>query len=254
MLSNQEIALHLDQAAKNASTISQISLKQELSLDQAYQIQDLSIQQRLARGEELLGYKLGFTSKAKMEQMGVHEIIWGRLTSKMDISKSKQLDLSQFIHPRVEPEIAFKLKQPIDKVLDRDNVYDYIDGVTCALEVIDSRYENFKFSLEDVIADNCSSTAFITGEWKDISTRISELPIRMSIDGTLVQEGNSNDILGSPINSLIEFSKLVQKYKVKTLSGMTILAGAATPASFIAAKNVVKANFDHLESLELTVI
>lgn len=253
MLSNQQIAIRLDEAATTATAIPQISLEQKLDLDQAYRIQELSIQERLSRNEKLLGYKLGFTSKAKMQQMGVHEIIWGRLTSTMNISESRMLDFTHYIHPRVEPEIAFKLKQPIERVLDEQNVYDYVDKVACALEVIDSRYENFKFSLEDVIADNCSSTAYLVGPWKEADTRISEIPIEMTINNESAQQGNSNDILGAPIQSLIAFSTLVKKYHIPIQEGMIILAGAATPASYLNIGDLVNADFKHLGKVSLKV-
>ena len=74
----QEIGHILDQAAEAASVTKQISLSQAINLEEAYKIQEISIDRRLRRGEALTGYKLGFTSKAKMEQMGVHDLIWGR--------------------------------------------------------------------------------------------------------------------------------------------------------------------------------
>jgi 2-oxo-3-hexenedioate decarboxylase len=79
----KEIADILDHAALNSQTTQQVSLSQAISLEESYEIQKVSLENRLARGEKLTGYKLGFTSKAKMEQMGVHDIIWGRLTDGM---------------------------------------------------------------------------------------------------------------------------------------------------------------------------
>ena len=82
----------------------------------------------------------------------------------MNISPEQSLQRSQCIHPRAEPEIAFKLSQDIVGALSVDEVVNYVDGVA-AVEVIDSRYENFKFSLEDVVADNCSSCGYAMGPW-----------------------------------------------------------------------------------------
>ena len=79
-MSKQDIAQTLDQAAFSVTAIQQISIENEINLEDAYDIQAASIDKRKERGEKLTGFKLGFTSKAKMEQMGVHEIIWGRLT------------------------------------------------------------------------------------------------------------------------------------------------------------------------------
>ena len=86
-------------------------------------------------------------------------MIIGQLTADMQLDASTPLVTSNCCHPRAEPEIAFRLSKDIEGVLDAQEVLDYVDGVASAIEVIDSRYENFKFSLEDVVADNCSSCA-----------------------------------------------------------------------------------------------
>src|SRR5690625_2117536 len=100
----QEIANTLDEAAKNTDTVEQISEKNKFNLEQAYAIQRLSIENRKKRGEKVVGYKLGFTSYAKMEQMGVHDLIWGILTDDMKINFGETVDLNRWIHPRAEPE------------------------------------------------------------------------------------------------------------------------------------------------------
>ena len=93
-----ELAQVLDKAAMESVLVSQISSSQPLSIEEAYEIQKESIGLRMARGEELLGYKLGFTSKEKMEQMGVHDMIWGRLTDAMLCQGKVFMD--RHIHPR----------------------------------------------------------------------------------------------------------------------------------------------------------
>ncbi|MEL6803835.1 MAG: 4-oxalocrotonate decarboxylase, partial [Bacteroidota bacterium] len=119
--SKAEIAATLDAAAKEHTAIQQLALQDHFSLAEAYDIQAMSIDRRIDRGEVITGYKLGFTSKAKMEQMGVHEIIWGRLTDAMAIDNGGQMNSEQFIHPRVEPEIAFLVKRDIDRELSLSN-------------------------------------------------------------------------------------------------------------------------------------
>jgi len=247
------IAQTIDDAARHANAVAQLSITNEFNLDNAYTIQKLSIDRRLERGEKLVGYKLGFTSKAKMEQMGVHEVIWGRLTDAMHIENGGQLDFSKFIHPRAEPEIAFRVSKKIDAELTMDNVGEYFDGVAAAIEIIDSRYEQFKFSLEDVIADNCSSSAFVIGEWFDPKTAVNNLSIAFNINDSLRQEGNTNAILGNPIESLIEMSKMSLKYGAPIEVGSVILAGAATSAEYIKIGDHIEAIFQTLGSVKLTV-
>ncbi|MBT8236130.1 MAG: fumarylacetoacetate hydrolase family protein [Bacteroidia bacterium] len=250
----QELGQNLDQAADAATVTQQISLSQDISLKEAYKIQEVSIDQRLKRGEVLTGYKLGFTSKAKMEQMGVHDLIWGRLTDKMHYKNGGNLNSAQFIHPRVEPEIAFLIGKTIDHQLVLEEATEYLDGVAAALEVIDSRYENFKFSLEDVIADNCSSAAYVIGEWHPPATTVEDLNISLSINNEVSQSGNSNAILDNPMESLIAISRILSEQGIAIEPGMVILAGAATPASFIHPGDQINSTFEGLGEVSLNVV
>ena len=114
-MKNSDLAKLVDEAALNANPIPQLTTHRDISLEDAYDIQTKSIQERYRRGEKFIGYKMGFTSKAKMEQMGVHEIIWGRLTDKMLINRGGQINIHKYIHPRAEPEICFLVKKKITK-------------------------------------------------------------------------------------------------------------------------------------------
>ncbi len=249
-----ELAALVDEAALSANEITQLSLSCSFDLEDAYNIQKASIDKRLERGEKLIGYKLGFTSKAKMEQMGLSDVIWGRLTDAMTILNQGVLQFDRFIHPRVEPELAFRLSKRIDDSLTIENVTDYFDAVAPALEIIDSRYKNFKFSLEDVIADNCSSSAYVLGEWHDPRTTITNLSISMAINGKEIQEGNSNAILGNPIESLIEMSKMSKAYGQPLEVGDIVLAGAATPAEYIHRGDKIEGCFENLGAISLEVM
>ena len=97
----ESLAKKVDEAARNACSIQQLSESHEFSLADAYEIQRLSIERRLQRAEKLIGYKMGFTSKAKMLQMGVDDLIWGRLTDQMVIEEGGEISLDRFVHPRV---------------------------------------------------------------------------------------------------------------------------------------------------------
>ena len=243
----------LDRAATHAKATNQLSLVEAFSLKDAYEIQKHSINARIERGENIIGYKLGFTSKAKMEQMGVHEIIWGRLTDQMQIMHNGKMDFKKFIHPRVEPEIAFRVKKDITSLIQLSEVNEYIDGVAGALEIIDSRYENFKFSLTDVIADNCSSSGFVLGEWKDPMDSVNDINIEMSINGDISQSGTSNAILGNPYQSIVEISRMMKKYDGSIQAGQVILAGAATSAVYLKSDDKVNAIFGSLGEVKFSV-
>ena len=248
------IAKRLDEAALNAQATPQISQEKQLSLEEAYQVQKLSIDRRFDRGEKFVGIKMGFTSKAKMEQMGVHDMIWGRLTDKMHYAPGDKITRSDFIHPRAEPEIAFLLAKDINAEVTLANVEDFVIGVAVAIELIDSRYENFKFSLEDVVADNCSSAGFALGEWKMPDTNIKDILMSLVSDDEIVGKGNSNAILGNPWESLVAAARLAQANGVQLRANDIVLAGAATPANYIKVGETVSAHAEGLGSVYLDII
>jgi 2-oxo-3-hexenedioate decarboxylase len=244
-----DLAILLDQAAQNVNPIDQLSLTSTFTETEAYEIQRLSMEERYARGEKLVGLKLGFTSYAKMEQMGVHDMIWGRLTDTMLISKGDSISMSRFIHARAEPEICFRISQDINREITIDEARDFVDGIAPAIEIIDSRYQNFKFSLEDVIADNCSSSAFVVGDWLDVTTPIVDLVMSLSMNGEISEKGSSSDILGNPWLSVVNAARLGVKYNEPLKKGHYLMAGAATPAVFLQSPMEVSANVENLGSI-----
>jgi 2-oxo-3-hexenedioate decarboxylase len=213
----------LDAAQRDVHAIEQLDLDADLAT--AYRIQQELIERRLARGERLVGCKLGFTSKAKMAQMGVSEIIVGRLTDAMQVDDAAGVALSRFIHPRIEPEIAFRLGRDVTG----NDIADCVDAVAPALEIIDSRYRDFRFSLPDVIADNTSAAAFVVGEWQPLRDD-ADLPVRMLVDGVEVEAGSTSAILGHPLYALEQLVELAARYGIGLSTGDIILAGAATAA------------------------
>ncbi len=249
----EQLATLVDQAAMDARPIPQLSLSHSFSEADGYAIQAASMAHRYARGEKLIGLKMGFTSEAKMKQMGVHDMIWGRLTSSMLRENGSVLALNTFIHPRAEPEICFLIQKDIERELSLEEAPEYVEAVAAAIEIIDSRYQNFKFSLEDVIADNCSSAALFVGAWQDKHTPLGDLKISLMIDGEVVQTDSSAAILGDPWRSLQAATRLAHQYGQPIPAGSYIMAGAATPAVFLSAGQEVKAVVEALGEVTFTV-
>lgn len=241
-----ELAAIVDDAAMNCKPTQQLSEQHTFSEDDAYKIQQISIARRLDRGEKFIGLKMGFTSKAKMIQMGVNDLIWGRLTSTMLIENGASINLSKFIHPRAEPEVCFLVKQDITTEIALEDVGDYIEAIAPAIEIIDSRYKDFKFSLEDVIADNCSSAGLIVGDWQTLPNDITNLKIELKIDQEVVEEGSTANILGNPLLSFVDATRLAVKYEQPIYKGNYIMAGSATAAKYLAAGQQVSTSVEGL--------
>ncbi|TBL28720.1 MULTISPECIES: 2-keto-4-pentenoate hydratase [unclassified Micromonospora] len=225
-----QIAATLDRAADTATAVPQLAAETGLDVDTAYAVQAALVQRRLDRGERLVGLKMGLTSKAKMAQVGVDEVIWGRLTDTMRIPDGGTVDVTGFIHPRVEPEVAFlldRLPEPGEPVGD---FTDAVRAVAPAIELIDSRYANFTFSLPDVIADNTSAGAFVIGPWSPVPDGLENLGVLLEVDGRVAQVGSTAAILGDPRRALDEGIRLAGRHGVRLREGWVFLAGAATAA------------------------
>lgn len=225
------VAEIVDTAAHTATAIQQLSLSgHDITLAEAYEVQKRSIDRRIARGETLIGVKMGFTSRAKMVQMGLSDVIWGRLTDAMRVEDGGVIDFARYVHPRVEPEIAFLLKRPLSGTVTLAEAMNAVEAVAPAMEIIDSRYQNFKFNLPDVVADNSSSSSFVLGPWSAPGGDISNLGMIMEFDGRAVQVGSSAAILGHPARSLMMAARLASADGVALEAGSIIMAGGATAA------------------------
>jgi 2-oxo-3-hexenedioate decarboxylase len=204
-----------------------------LSLDEAYRMQHCLIRRRAERGDGPVGVKLGFTSKAKMLQMGVDTVIVGSLTSSMLIEDGGSVSLDGFIHPRIEPEIAFRLGADVDLDGDDAALLNNIDGVAPALEIIDSRYAGFAFTLSSVVADNTSASAFAVGPWQRFNRDgdLENRAVRLVVGDTVRAVGSTAAILGNPSRVLPFLLRAARTHGFTLNAGDVILAGAATAAT-----------------------
>ena len=247
------LAVIVDDAARNARAIPQLTASGPLTLEDAYDIQRASIALRVDRGEKRVGMKMGFTSRAKMVQMGVHDMIWGRLTDAMIVEDGGSLSMKNYVHPRVEPEIAFLLKAPLCGVVTPLQALAAVEAVAPAMEIIHSRYENFKFSHIDVVADNSSSSGFVTGAWHKPDIDFSNLGLVMSINGVAKQIGTTAAILGHPLRSLVVAARFAAEAEEPLESGWIIMAGGATAAEPLAAGSWVENELQHLGRVGFSV-
>ena len=203
----------------------------ELTIDEAYAVQERGMALRFARGEKRVGYKMGLTSQAKREQMGLHSPVYGELTDRMAVRETYRL-VGQ-IHPKIEPEIAFLMRDELRGSVTRDEVLAGCAGVCAAMEILDSRYVGFKyFSLPDVIADNSSSSQFVLGT-EIVDPRaldLANLEMVMSVDGAPVERALSSVISGDPVVSVVQLCELLAARGHVLPAGSVVLAGAATTA------------------------
>jgi 2-oxo-3-hexenedioate decarboxylase len=245
------IAARLDEAALTATPVAQLT--EPLTLDEAYDVQARLLARRYRRGERAIGIKMGFTSRAKMAQMGVNDLIWGRLTDRMLHASGDTISRRAFVHPRAEPEIAFRLKSPLSGRVDAATQLAAVAAVAPAVEIIDSRYRDFRFSLTDVVADNSSSSALVVGTWIEPTFDLGDLALELAIDGEVRQTGSSAAILGHPLESLLNAARLVADRGESLEPGDIVMAGAATAAEALAPGQYVRAHVDRLGEVHFRV-
>jgi len=248
-----ELSRKLDEAFLQARDLERLTAREPFSVEEAYEIQDELLDLRYERGERQIGLKMGLTSRAKMKQMGVDSPIYGVLTDKMALKTGARFPLKGTIHPRIEPEIAFHIGRDLSGTPTREQVLVACKGVCAAMEIIDSRYRDFKFELPDVIADNCSGYAFVLGETvrKPSEVDLGNLGMILEVDGKAVQFGSSAAILDHPLDSLLELIRMLDKRGLGIPAGSIVLAGAATQAVPLLSGTSVRTLVQDLGSVEL---
>jgi len=189
----------IDEARTQQHTLQSRKIVKDLSLEEAYTIQKLRSQERTIKG-----YKLGLLSPAKQQQMGIDQPIYGRIFPEMLLESP--VSLSSFIQPRVEPEIALILKQDLSASATSGEAAEAIGGFFLGVDVLDSVWANYKFMIQEVVADNTSGGGFLLGEHLFPAFPVGTL--RLFLNDTLLSEG-STEALGNPEERLLWLAQQV---------------------------------------------
>lgn len=204
----------------------------ELSIDDAYAIQTALLDIHLGRGDSIAGAKLGLTSKAKQEQMGVDEPVYGWVLGS-SVLPDVTVALDELIHPRCEPEIVFLMGQDLaGPGVTAGDVLDATASVVGGIEIIDSRYEAFSFTLPDVIADNTSAARVAIGA-DGVGPRDADLTTIgcvFDIDGEITGTAAGAALLGDPAECVAMLANHLGRNGGKLEAGWIVMAGAPTDA------------------------
>lgn len=247
------IADIVDDAQTNAHTITKFTdAYPAMTIDDGYAVQDELLRRWEARGRRLAGLKAGLTSKAKMVQMGVDVPSFGMLMQDTCYPEGSVIPMAGLIHPRVESEIAFFTKAELaGPEVSIAEVLAATDFVQPALEIIDSRFEKFKFDLISVIADNGSSARFVLGgrPRRPAELDLATIGIVMERNGEPVALASSAAVLGNPVNAIQMLVAWLHKRGRVLPAGSIVLSGAATEAAPVVAGDVVSARFQSMGSV-----
>ncbi len=253
----QKIANTLHDARLSAHSLPQFSKDlPDFKRQDAYSIQEEGIRLREAAGEKVIGLKMGLTSEGKRKQMNLDAPLYGVLTDRMQVQNGGNYKLTGSIHPKIEPEVAFYIKSELKGKISREDVLNATDSVCAALEILDSRYDGFKyFSMEDVISDNSSSSHYILGpkisDFRKID--LANLRMQMKVNGETKMEGNSKEISDDPVISVIQLAELLALRGKSIPAGCFVLAGAATAAISLEPGMTVSLEVESLPHLSVSI-
>ena len=253
-----QLAEHLENAELQAKDVTKITDDYpDMDFEDAYDIQWAIRKRKEARGTKIVGMKMGLTSWAKMAQMGVEHPCYGFLADYFSCADGAAIDTSKLIHPKVEAEIAFVtksvLKGPGCHVAD---VYAATDFILPAVEIIDSRYRDFKFDIKSVVADNSSSSRFVTGgrclpvDHMDLST----IGVVMEKNGEIVELSTGAAVLGNPAESVAMLANMLGERGEEIPAGTFVMTGGVTAAVAVQPGDCISVRYHDLGSLTMRFV
>jgi 2-oxo-3-hexenedioate decarboxylase len=251
----QELADVLVTAERERRGIVQFSDEHpDIPVETAYTAQKAFVQSKLDAGETFVGWKLGLTSRNKQQAMGLDAPLYGRVTSGMISTFGAPVLLDRFIHPRVESEIAFLLARDVAAPATVTSVLAATDVVFGAVDVLDSRYESFRFTLSDVVADNASAGAFYLGP---VARRPAELvDLRLlgavvRVDGEVAMTAAGAAVMGHPAASVAWLANQLAADGEALRAGQIVFSGGVTAPVPVVAGRSVTFEFDGLGTIEV---
>ena len=229
-----KIANELFEASRTGRPIDPISGRYEnLSIDDAYAIQRLNIDRLINEGEQLTGKKIGLTSLAMQQSLGVDQPDFGFLYKSMEIANGR-ITAKAVMQPRVEGELAFVLKDELYGDVTIQQVHEATAYVVPAIEIVGTRIKDWKLTIIDTIADNASCGMYLLGdrEIDPIKTDLKQVSMTLSMNGEIINSGYGSAVLDDPANAVVWLAKKMWNYGVKLNAGDVILSGAFTAAIF----------------------
>ena len=251
------LADRVQQAQDHTHTITKLTDEHpSMSIEDGYAVQEELLRRWIARGDRLVGRKAGLTSMAKMIQMGVDVPSFGLLMSSYARPENGAVEMDQLLHPKIEAEIAFVMKDELRGKLTIEQVIAATDYVIPAIEVIDSRFENFKFDLPSVIADNSSSARYVTGgrprDPRELDLRTIGVVIERN--GEIQALGASAAVLNHPANAIIMLVEHLAARDQVLPAGSYIMTGGITEAIPVSRGDNVVARFQDMGSISFKFV
>jgi 2-oxopent-4-enoate/cis-2-oxohex-4-enoate hydratase len=201
----------------------------EISIEDAYAIQQRMIARRIEQGEKVVGKKIGVTSQAVMNMLGVHQPDFGWLLDGMVYNEGESIPFDTLIQPKAEGEIAFLLKHDLQGPgVTAADVMAATEGVMACFEIVDSRIRDWKIGIQDTVADNASCGVFVLGD-QLVDIRNLDLAVCGMVlekNGEIVVTGAGAASLGHPVNAVVWLTNTLGRLGIALKAGDIVLSGA----------------------------
>ncbi len=251
-----ELAADLAQAERSREPIAPLTATHpDMDVVDAYEIQLINIRQRVAEGARVIGHKVGLSSKAMQQMMGVDEPDSGHLLDEMQVFEDTPVKTSRFLYPRVEVEVGFILAEDLPGAgCNEDDVLAATEALVPSIELIDTRITDWKIALCDTIADNASSAGFVLGKARLSPNQLDVKTIDavLTRNGEVVAEGRSDAVLGNPVTAVAWLARKVESFGVRLRKGDVVLPGSCTRAIDVHAGDEFVADFAGLGAVRLS--
>lgn len=201
----------------------------EMTIEDAYHVQQRMISLRLATGERVVGKKIGVTSKPVMNLLGVHQPDFGYLLDGMVYNEGESIEIDSLIQPKAEGEIAFLLKKDLQGPgVTAADVLAATEGVMACFEIVDSRIQDWKIKIQDTVADNASCGVFVLGDQlvdlADVDLALCGMVLEKN--GEIVVTGAGAATMGHPVNAMVWLANMLGSLGIALKAGDIVLSGA----------------------------
>jgi len=251
-----ELAADLAEAERSRVPIAPLTDRNPtIDVVDAYEIQLINIHQRVAEGARVVGHKVGLSSKAMQQMMGVDEPDYGHLLDEMQAFEDTPVKAGSYLYPRVEVEVGFVLAEDLPGAeCTEDDVLAATAAFAPSIELIDTRITDWKITLCDTIADNASSAGFVLGAGRVApeTVDIQSIDAVLTRNGEVVASGRSDAVLGNPVTAVAWLARKVESFGVRLRKGDIVLPGSCTRAIDARPGDHFVAEFDGLGSVRLT--
>jgi 2-oxo-3-hexenedioate decarboxylase len=254
----EKLAEHLEKAELEAYEVTKITDDYpDMTMSEATDIQWEIRRRKEERGHKIVGMKMGLTSWAKMKQMGVEKPCYGFLADYFSLADGAEVHIDELIHPKVEAEVAFVTNRDLSGPnVTVDEVLSATELVVPAIEIIDSRYKDFKFDLVSVQADNSSSTRYVVGSRaaKPEDFDWSTIGVVMQKNGKVVELGAGASVLDHPAASVAMLASMLHERNEIIPAGTFVMTGGITAAVLVERGDSIIVRYQDLGAVSLKFV